>query len=66
MTSSEPKQVSPLLDWGRFDIEQRLGIPGGRYTGVNGVAAGLAAAFATVVFYSLLATPVESGYGGHN
>jgi len=57
MTYSEPKPAPPLLDWGRFDIEQRLGIPGGRYTGVNGIAAGLSATVATVVFYSFLATP---------
>jgi biopolymer transport protein ExbB/TolQ len=48
---------TPILDWGRYDIEQRLLVPGGRYTKVNGLFAGFVAALLTAGFYGLLATP---------
>lgn len=48
---------APILDWGRCDIEQRLLVPGGRYTKVNGILSGILALVLTAGFYGLLATP---------
>lgn len=55
--------TSPVLDWGRSDIEQRLLFPGGRYTNVNAVLSGLIAGVITAAFYGLLMTSwLRGGY----
>jgi biopolymer transport protein ExbB/TolQ len=57
MTSERRSRASPVLDWGRSDIEQRLLFPGGRYTSVNALLSGILAALLTASFYGLLSTP---------
>jgi hypothetical protein len=53
-TGDEP---GPVLDWSRFDIEQRLLFPGGRYTRTNSLLTGLLGAVATLAFYGILQLP---------
>ncbi|MFM7135799.1 MAG: MotA/TolQ/ExbB proton channel family protein [Planctomycetota bacterium] len=47
----------PTLDWSRFDIEQRLLFPGGRYTRVNNLLTGLLGVIGTLAFYGILQIP---------
>jgi hypothetical protein len=53
-TGDEPR---PVLDWSRFDIEQRLLFPGGRYTRVNNLLTGLLGVIGTLAFYGTLQVP---------
>lgn len=56
----------PILDWSRLDIEQRLLFPGGRYTRVNGLLAGLIGIVLTSFFYATLQSSAlgESSFTG--
>lgn len=42
------------LSWARQDIEQRLGIPGGKYTGVNTCFTAALALFGTLLLFGIL------------
>lgn len=53
-TGDEPV---PVLDWSRFDIEQRLLFPGGRYTRTNNLLTGLLGVIGTLAFYGILQIP---------
>lgn len=53
-TGDEP---GPVLDWSRFDIEQRLLFPGGRYTRTNNLLTGLLGVLGTLAFYGTLQIP---------
>lgn len=53
-TGDEP---GPVLDWSRFDIEQRLLFPGGRYTRTNNLLTGLLGTMGTLAFYGILQLP---------
>jgi biopolymer transport protein ExbB/TolQ len=46
--------VDPALSWAKTDIEQRLGVRGGRHTRVNNVLSFVIALILTVVFYACL------------
>jgi len=45
---------SHVLSWTARDIEQRIGVRGGRFTGTNGIFTFLLAIFLTIAFYALL------------
>ncbi|NCC50847.1 MAG: MotA/TolQ/ExbB proton channel family protein [Spartobacteria bacterium] len=56
MTEIVPEKLVRILDWRKYDVEQRIGFPGGKYTDVNNwltLALGL---LLTVVFYGILTT----------
>jgi hypothetical protein len=53
-SSDDPGRI---LDWSRFDIEQRLLFPGGRYTRANNLLTGLLGAVGTLGFYGILQLP---------
>ena len=55
------KPSTPILDWSRRDIEQRLFFPGGRYTRVNNLLTGLIGGILTAAFFGLLqAAPLRN------
>lgn len=48
---SRASEAAPPLDWSRFDVEQRLGFSGGRFTRTNNVFTGLLAVLLTLIFF---------------
>jgi biopolymer transport protein ExbB/TolQ len=57
-THAQPvERKTPILDWGRSDIEQRLFFPGGRYTRVNSLLTGTLGVIATAIFFGVLQIP---------
>lgn len=51
----------PVLSWQRSDVEQRLGLRGGRFTRVNTLLAFLGAVVLTIIFYASL-LPFDGSY----
>jgi hypothetical protein len=55
------KPATPILDWARRDIEQRLLFPGGRHTRVNNLLTGLLGGICTGLFFGFLQLPSIRG-----
>lgn len=56
-TGDDEKREPRALDWSRSDIEQQLMFPGGRFTSVNNLLAGILGGIATAVFFGTLQIP---------
>ncbi len=54
MTEIVPEKLVRILDWRKYDVEQRIGFPGGKYTDVNNWLALALALVLTVVFFGIL------------